>query len=260
VDDDGGRGRAAAPAMEQAAHWKRGADEGDRGIGGPGEAMRRGAWIRRGEACRREERAGARAAAARSGAQERRRCGGRVAQEHERVEVAAAVSGAPRAQPQATHATEGAEPLPAPDARSSAHVEAVEPEVGRDERAAAHGHREALPRKLTRERHAPWAGGADGAAWDRHDIDAAPLSASERRARREAEGTDHATAQRPAPRRAGQRVRRRSSPRGEQRRTRDDQEGHEPAGERQRDEDEGVWAWEHAPKVRSPWPVSAWRV
>ena len=153
---------------------------------------------------------------------------GLVAQERERVDVAAAVAGTARAQAQAPRRAQGAERRARGDPRSGAHREPAQTEVGGHERAAAHAHGQPAARERPGEGHAARAGSAHDGSRRRRHVDAAALSARERRLRRDVEGADHRPAQRPAPRggRAGDAARH-------------DQRQHDQGPEDQRGEDEG---------------------
>jgi hypothetical protein len=252
-----GRGRVAPPAaVDEAADRERGGDQDEGRIGRPWQVAgrcrrrqgdvawtrgwdRRGAWTARAR-CRAEE----------SG------CGGDgIAEERQGVDVAAAVAGAAGPKAQAALRPEGPEAAAEVGVGAAAEGEVAEAQVGGDERVAADGDGQAAVRKRAGERDAAGACGAHGRAGRSGDVDPPPLPASERRARRETEGADDAAAERPAPggvrrRRGAGGVRRgRSLPFARRRSPRRHEERHDEAGDRQCDEDQGVWAWGHAPKV-----------
>jgi hypothetical protein len=250
----GGRGVTPAAAVDEAADRERGGDEGDRGVSGPGQMATRG---RRG--CRNRAGRGDRDGRGPWAAWARRRAergwSGRpgVTQEREWVDVATPVPGAAGAKAQSGAAIDRSEALADRGMRPSADRDPVEVQIGGDERAATDRDGHAVVRKRAGEGDATGAGGADRCTGRSGDVDAAPLAAGKGRVRREAKGTDDAAAQRPAPRG----VRRRRGPGAvtgaRQRPPRRDEEGDHEAGDRQRDEDDGVGAWGHVPTVGARW-------
>jgi hypothetical protein len=261
----GGRGVTPTAAVDEAPDRERGGDEGDRGVGGPGQVAARGRRRRRAGRGHRDGR-GPWAAWARRRAE--RRWSGRpgVTQEREWVDVAAAGAGAAGAKAQPAAGTERSEALADRGVRPSADRETAEVEIGGDERAATDRDGHAVVRKRAGEGDASCARGVDRCAGPGGDVDAAALAAGEGRVRREAKGTDDAAAQRPAPRSVRRRRgagggrasgrRRTGGVRGacpvrvaRQRPAWRDEEGNHEAGDRQRDEDDGVGAWGHVPTV-----------
>jgi hypothetical protein len=287
-----GRGRVAAPAaVDEAADGERGGDQGECRVGRPwqvavlrrrrrGDVAWAGGWDRR----------GARPAPAGCRAEHRTCVGDGVAEELEWVDVASAVAGAAGPEPQAAGRPEGPEAPAEVGVGAAADGEVAEAQVGGDERAAADGDGQAVVRKRAGEGDAAGARGVYGGAGRSGDVDPAALPASERRARRQAEGADDAAAKRPAPggarrrrgagggdartrqgarrdrgprrartreggwrdrgpRRAGGVRRGLSLPFARRRSPRRDEERHDEAGDRQRDEDQRVWAWGHAPTL-----------
>jgi hypothetical protein len=198
----GGRRAVVAPAaaVDEAADRQRGGDQGKGGVGGPGEAARRGSggWRRRAWA-RGWDRRRAPEARAWRGAEGRRRGRSGLTQEVERVDVAATVPRAAGAEAQAPIGAERTDALPDGRAGTAADGERAEVQVGGNERAAAHGDGETGVRERSGEGDAAGTGGADGCAGRSGDVDAASLPASERRARTESERADHVAAERPAP-------------------------------------------------------------
>jgi hypothetical protein len=274
----GGRGRVvASAAVDESSEGQGGGDEGEGGVGGPGQdaglGVRR-SWCGERAWARGDERRGCWASLARCRSQDgwSGRLG--VAQEREWIDVAAAVAGAARSEAQATRRAQRTEALAGREVRAAADVEAAEAQVGGDERAAADGDREALVRERAGEGHLAGARGLDARAGRSRDVDASPLAPGERSVRGEPEVADDAAVERPAPggvrrgaarraRRAPRarrtrrslrpRVRRRAGPLAWRRPPRRDEERDDEAGDRQGDEDEGVGAWGHAPTVGAPW-------
>jgi hypothetical protein len=251
------RGRdATAAAADEAADRERGGDEGDRGVGGPGQMATRG---RRGR--RRRNRAGSGdregrgpwAARARRRAERGRSGRPGVTQEREWIDVAAPVPGTAGTEAQSAARTDRSEALADRRVHRSAERDPVEVQIGGDQRAATDRDGYAVVRKRAGEGDATGAGGADRCTGRSCDVDAAPLAAGKGRVRREAKGTDDAAAQRPAPRG----VRRRRGPGAvtgaRQCPPRRDEEGDHEAGDRQRDEDDGMGAWGHVPTVGARW-------
>ena len=201
IGRSGGRGVTPATAVDEAADRERGRDEGDRGVGGPGQVATRGRRRRRHRAGR-GHRDGLGPWTARAW---RRAQGGwsarpGVAQQGEWVDVAPADAGAASAEAQPAVGTERSEALADRRVRRSADREPAEVEIGGDECAATDRHGHAVARKRAGEGDAPRARGVDERARRSNDIDAAPLAAGKGRVRREAKGTDDAAAQRPVPR------------------------------------------------------------
>ena len=124
---------------------------------------------------------------------------GAVGEEEQGVDVAAAVEGAPRTQPQPARRAERADGVAAGEAGAGARREPSEAEVGGVQRAAAHGDGQPAARERAAEGHTTRTGGAHDGPWARRHVDAAALPARERRARRDVERPDHGPAQRPAP-------------------------------------------------------------
>jgi hypothetical protein len=252
-----GRGRVAPPAaVDEAADRERGGDQGEGRVGRPWDVAalyrrRRGdvawtaGWRRRGP----------RTARARCGAEERACAGDGIAEELERVDVAAAVAGPAGAEAQPAVRPEGPEAAAEVGVGAAADGEVAEAQVGGDERAAADGDGQAVVRKRAGEGDAAGTRRVYGGARRSGDVDPPPLPASERRARRQTEGADDAAAERPTPggvrpRRGAGGVRRgRSLPFARRRSARRHEERHDEAGDRQRDEDQRVGAWGHASTV-----------
>jgi hypothetical protein len=253
-----GRGRVAPPAaVDEAADRERGGDQGEGRVGRPWQVARLcrrrrgdlawpGGWRRRGAWPGGWHRRAARTARAGCGAEERGCAGDGIAEERERVDVATAVAGAAGPKAQAAVRPEGPEAAAEVGVGAAADGEVAEAQVGGDERAAADGDGQAVVRKRADERDAAGACGAHDRAGRSGDVDPPPLPAGERRVRREAEGADAAAAERPAP---GGVRRDRSLPFARRRSARRHEERHDEAGDRQRDEDQRVWAWGHASTV-----------
>jgi hypothetical protein len=239
--------------MDEPADRERGGDEGDGGVGRQREAARAGRSGRRpGARPGRRGRRDARAAQRGRGAERRRRSRPRVAEQRERVDVAAAVAGTAGAESQPPGWPERPQPPPGRRVIAAAHFEPAEAQVGRDEAAAADGHRQALARRRAGEADAAGAGGANRRAWSGCDVDPPPLPASERRVRRDAESPDHPSPDGPAPGGMASDRRRAPLPRpfARQRPPRRDEERHDEARDREGDEDDRVRARGHRAEGR----------
>jgi hypothetical protein len=130
----------------------------------------------------------------------RRPAGGLVAEQRRGIEVAEAVAGPPRPEPQPPAGSQLAQPRAGRDDRAPPHREPAEAQMRRDQRAAPHGHAAPARRNPPRERDAPAAGGLDPRAGRCRHVDPAAGARREGLGPRVAEALHDRAAHGPSPR------------------------------------------------------------